>query len=45
MYGGYGITFHSASSCQFNYDIATIVIHFGIDNSLSSHSDCCKNNF
>ena len=43
MHGGYGITFHSAGSCWFSYDTVRIVIHFGIDNNLSFHSDNRKN--
>ena len=45
VYSGYGATFDSACSWSFGNDFARNIIIFGIDNSLSSHSDNCKNIF
>ena len=45
VYSGYGITFDSAGSWNFDNDTARNVIIFGVDNSLSSHADNHKNNF
>ena len=45
VYSGCGITFDSAGSWSFDNDFARNVIIFGVDNSSSSHSDNCKNNF
>ena len=45
MYSGYLITFDNDSSWSFNNSTARNVILFGFDNSSSSHSDNCKNNF
>ena len=45
MYSGYRITFDSAGSWSFDNDFARYFIIFGVDNSWSSHSDNCKNNF
>ena len=45
VYSGYEITCNSAVSCSLNNDTARNVIIFGVDNSLSSHSDNCKNIF
>ena len=45
MYSGYRIAFDGAGSWSFGNDFAGNVVIFGIDNSSSSHSDNCKNNF
>ena len=45
VYSGYGITVDTAGSWSFDNDFARNVIIFGVDNSSSSHSDNCKNNF
>ena len=45
VYSGYGITFDSPGSSSFDNDFAKNVINFGVHDSLSSHSDNCKNNF
>ena len=46
VHSGYGIiTFNSAGSWRFSNDFAKNVIICNVDNSLSSHSDNCKNNF
>ena len=45
MYSGYGITFDSAGSWNFDNGTARNVIIFGVDNSSSSHADNHKNNF
>ena len=45
MCSGYGITFDSAGSWSFDNDFARNDAIFGVDNSLSSHSDNRKNNF
>ena len=42
---GHGITLDSAGSWSFNNDIGRNVNFFGVDDSSSSHSDNCKNNF
>ena len=43
VYSEYGITF--ADLWSFENDFARNVIISGVDDSLSSHSDNCKNNF
>ena len=45
VYSEYRNTFDSAGSWSFDNDFARNVIIFGVDNSSSSHSDNCKNNF
>ena len=46
VHSGYGIiTFNSAGSWRFSNDFAKNVIICDVDNSLSSHSENCKNNF
>ena len=45
VYSGYGATFDNACSWSFGNDFARNIIIFGIDNSLSSHSDNSKNIF
>ena len=46
LYNGYGITFDSAGSWSFDNEFArNLLISFGVDNNLSSHSDNRKNNF
>ena len=45
VYSGYGITFDSAGKWSFDNGTARNVIITGVDNSSSSHSDNCKNNF
>ena len=45
IYSLNGIAFDSAGSWSFDYDFAKNVIIFGVDNSLSSHFDNCKNIF
>ena len=45
VYSGYGITFDNGGSWSFDNDFDRNVIIFGVDNSSSSHSDNCKNNF
>ena len=45
VYNGYRIIFDSAGSWSFDNDIAINVINCGVDNSLSSHAENCKNNF
>ena len=39
LYSGSGITFESAGLQSFDNDFARNVIIFGVDNSLSTHSD------
>ena len=45
VYSGYRITFDNPGSRSLDIDFAVNVINFGVDNSLSSHSDNCKINF
>ena len=45
VYSGYGIAFDGAGECSFNNDSARNVIIFGVDISLSSHTDKQKNDF
>ena len=45
MHSCYRITFHSRDSWRFGNGITRNVIIFGVDNSSSSHSDNCENNF
>ena len=45
IYSGYGITFDGASSWSFGINFARNVVIFGVDNSVSSLTDNCKNNF
>ena len=44
VYHGCGITFDNAGSFSFDNDLARNIITFGVDNSLSSHSNNRKNN-
>ena len=44
-YNGRGIAFHGEGSRSFGNDFATNVVIFGVENSLSSHTDNQKNNF
>ena len=44
-YGGYEITFDSASSWSFDSNIAGNVAIFGVDNISSSNCDDHQNNF
>ena len=45
VYSGYGMTFDSAGSWNFDNSTNRNVILFGIDNNSSSHADNRKNNF
>ena len=45
VYSGYRIVFDGKISWSFNDDFAGNVIIFGVDNSLSSHTDNPKNDF
>ena len=45
VYGGYRITFHSASSSSFGNDFSGNVAIFGVDNSPSSHANNRHNKF
>ena len=45
VYSGYGIKCDSAGSWSFDNDFARNVIIFGVDNSLSCHSNNRQNNF
>ena len=45
VYSGYGIVFDGGGLRIFGRDLAWNVIIFGVDNSLSSRTDNCKNNF
>ena len=45
VYSGYGVTFDSGSSWSFDKDLAKNTIIFRVNNSSSSHSNNCKNNF
>ena len=45
VYSGCGITSDSAGSCSFRNDSARNVMIFGVGDSLSSHTDNCKNDF
>ena len=45
VYSSCGITSDSAGSWSFDNDSAENVKTFGVDNSYSSYSDNCKNNF
>ena len=45
MYSGYGIAFDGKGSWSFNDEFARNVIMFGVDNSSSSHTENCKNDF
>ena len=40
-----GITFDAASSWSFGINFARNVVIFGVDNSMSSLTDNCKNYF
>ena len=42
---GFGTVFDDASSREFDNDFPRNVALFGVDNSLLSHADNCKNNF
>ena len=45
VHRGYGITFDSADSWNFDNDFVRNVIIFDVDNSSSAHADNRKNNF
>ena len=45
MYSDYGIAFDGLNSWSFGNDFARNAANFGVDNSLSSHNDNCKNKF
>ena len=45
VYSGYGIAFDGKGKWSFGNDLARNVIIFGVDNSLSSHTDNLKNDF
>ena len=45
VYSGYGTTFDSADSWNFDNDLAMNVLSFGVNNSSSSHTDNRKNKF
>ena len=45
MYSGYGIASDGLGSWSFGDDFARNVMIFGVDSSLPSHSNNCKNNF
>ena len=45
MHSSYGIAYDGAASCSFGNEFAGHVVIFGVDNSLSSHTDNPKNNF
>ena len=45
VYSGYGITFYGVGSRSFDNDTARNVIIFGVDISLSYHSNNRRNNF
>ena len=45
MYSRYGIKFDSLGLWSFDNGTTRNVIIFGVDSSLSSHVDNCKNNF
>ena len=45
MHSGYGIAFDGNELWIFCNDFAGNVIVFGVNNSLSSHSDTCNNKF
>ena len=45
VYSHYGIAFDGAGSWNFVNDFAKNVVIFGVANSLSSHTDKCKNHF
>ena len=44
-YSGYGIAFDGKGSWSFNDDFARNVIIFGVNNSLSSHTNNLKKDF
>ena len=45
VYSDYGIAFYGAGLWSFGNGFARNVIIFGVNTSLSSHADNCKNNF
>ena len=45
VYSGYGITFDSGGSWSSGNDFVRNVIIFGVDDSSSTHSDNCNNDF
>ena len=45
VYGGYGLTFNSATFWSFDNDTTINLIRFSVDNSSSSHSEYSTNNF
>ena len=45
MYNHDGIVFDGKIECCFGNNFARNFVIFCVDNSLSSHSDNCKNNF
>ena len=44
-YSSYGIAFDGLGSWFFGKEFARNAITFGVNNSSSSHTDNCKNNF
>ena len=45
VYSEYGVTFYNTGSWSFDNEFARNVVIFGVDDSLSSHSDNSRNNF
>ena len=45
MYNGYEIAFDDVDLWIFDNNFAGNVVIFNVDNSSSSHTDNCKNNF
>ena len=45
VFSGYWITFYGKHRWNFSNEFARNVLIFGIDKSLSSHGDNCKNNY
>ena len=45
IYNGQGIAFDGAGSWSFGNDFARYIVIFGVDNTLSSHTNNHKNNF
>ena len=45
MYSKYGIALDGAGSWSFGEDFAMNVVNLGVNNSSSSHTDNCMNNF
>ena len=45
VYSHYRLAFDGADSWSFGNNFAKNVVTFGVDNSSSSHTDNCENNF